>query len=316
MKGKQELPQATPVPPACPSANGVCGHHGAAATVTLAEALSRFEREAVRDVCDTGRYRCPYYVWGQGPPLVFLHGMADNSRSFLLATALLSRHFRCVAYDLPTGRGDRARVGRYTHADLVADLWALLDHLRLRQSYVFASSFGSTVALAALRERPERLPRAVLQGGLARRPLARAEWLVAQFARHWPGRMGRLPIHKRFLREVHYGPFAGRPPEVWDYFTEGTGRTSVRAFAHQALMLHRLDLRPLLAEVRQPVLLVCGDEDRVVGREHEEVLLRGLPNAGRVELLGCGHVPALTHPEVLAEVVRQFLTPPCRPTSV
>jgi pimeloyl-ACP methyl ester carboxylesterase len=39
------------------------------------------------------------------------------------------------------------------------------------------------------------------------------------------------------------------------------------------------------------------------------MLLHGLPNAGRVILEGCGHVPSYTHPEAVAEVVRQFLTP-------
>jgi pimeloyl-ACP methyl ester carboxylesterase len=48
----------------------------------------------------------------------------------------------------------------------------------------------------------------------------------------------------------------------------------------------------------------------VVPRPYEEMLLQGLPNAGRIVLEGCGHTPSYTHPEVLAEVIRQFLTPP------
>ena len=56
--------------------------------------------------------------------------------------------------------------------------------------------------------------------------------------------------------------------------------------------------------------LISGDQDRVVPRCYDDVLLHGLPNAGRVVLEGCGHVPSYTHPEVLAEVIRQFLTPP------
>ena len=131
------------------------------APLVLEEALERFGREAVRGTCDTGRYRMPYYSWGEGPPLVFIHGASDSSRAFLLPIARLSAHFRCVAYDLPAGKADGARLPGYTHADLVRDFWALLDHLGLRQSYVFGSSFGSTVALAALHERPQRLPRAV-----------------------------------------------------------------------------------------------------------------------------------------------------------
>ena len=148
--------------------------------IDLDDALGRFEREAVRGICDTGRYRMPYFVWGEGPPLVFVHGAMDSSRAWVMAASRLSAHFRCVAYDLPTGRGDGARLGRHSHADLVADFWALLDHLGLG-SYVLGSSFGSTIVLEAMRERPERLPCAVLQGGLALLLLRRLE----RFLRGW-----------------------------------------------------------------------------------------------------------------------------------
>ena len=172
---------------ACPD---VCPLHAPAALppIDLDDALQRFDREAVRGVCDTGRYRMPYYVWGEGPPLVFVHGAMDSSRAWVMPISRLSAHFRCVAYDLPNGRDDGARLGRHTHAGLVADFFALLDHLGRRRGYVFASSFGSTIALPALRERPERLPRAVLQGGLALRPLRRLERFLARSDGSYPAR--------------------------------------------------------------------------------------------------------------------------------
>jgi pimeloyl-ACP methyl ester carboxylesterase len=279
------------------------------APVVLEEALGRFGREAVRGTCDTGHYRMPYYSWGEGPPLLFVHGVADSSRSFLLPVARLSAHFRCVAYDLPVGKADGANLRGYSHADLVRDFWALLDHLGLRQSYVFGSSFGSTVTLAALHERPQRLPRAVLQGGLAHRVLRPRERLLARLARWLPGPMGRVPFRTKMLRKTAYAAFAGRPDAVWRYFLDSCGEPPITAFAHQVLMLERLDMRPLLPAIRQPVLLVCGEHDRVVPRAYSDVLLEGLPNAGRVVIEGCGHVPSYTHPEALAEVVRRFLTP-------
>ena len=90
----------------------------------------------------------------------------------------------------------------------------------------------------------------------------------------------------------------------------------MRAVARRAVILHRLDLRKVLPEIRQPVLLVCGDHDPLVGRSCENELLQGLPNARRVVFSGCGHFPYLTHPETLAEVVRQFFTPPDARTAV
>src|SRR5271155_425383 len=147
--------------------------------LTLAEAQTHFRCEAIRGVCDTGRYRCPYFVWGRGPTLVCIPGMIDDALSFVRPLALLSRHFRCIAYDWPNGGSDGAHWPTYRHRDLVADLFALLDHLDVGEAIVAGYSFGSTVALAALHAQPRRLPCGVLLSGFARRPLAPAEALLA-----------------------------------------------------------------------------------------------------------------------------------------
>jgi pimeloyl-ACP methyl ester carboxylesterase len=277
---------------------------------TLADALRRFDNEATHGVCDTGRYRCAYHVWGAGPSLVFVHGLTDSARSFVLPMARLAARFRCVAYDLPTGRGDGARLGRLTHKFLVEDLLTLLDHLGLRQSYLYGSSFGSTVALAALHREPRRFPRAVLQGGFARRPLAPAELLLARLARYWPWPLRALPLREELLIGADRGPFQSCAPEVWRFYLANSGALPMKAVAYRALMLNGVDLRSILPAIRQPVLMVCGDCDPAVNRACEDVLLGGLPNVRRVEVESCGHFPYFTHPDVLAELVRQFLTPP------
>jgi pimeloyl-ACP methyl ester carboxylesterase len=252
----------------------------------------------------------PYYIWGEGPPLVFVHGVADSSHSFLLPISRLSASFRCIAYDLPSGRGDRARIRGWTHDHLVHDVLALLDHLGIRQTYMFGSSFGSTIVLTAMASESARIPRAVLQGALAHRPLSSRERWIARTAQFVPGTMGIFRGRERVLRKINGAEFVGRPEEVWRYFVDRTAVIPIAVLARQALVLDRLDVRPLLPQVRQPVLLVCGDRDTVVPARYQEVLLGGLPNAGRVTLRGCGHVPSYTHPEALSEVVRQFLTPP------
>jgi 3-oxoadipate enol-lactonase len=290
---------------------GLVTSEGCAASrpLSLAEARRRLEGEAVHGACDTGGYRCRYYSWGTGPPLVFIPGLLDDALSFVMPAALLSPTFRCIAYDPPAGGADGARLDRYRHDDLVADFFALLDHVGVKTAYVLGSSFGATVALAALRRAPAQLPRAVLQGGFARRPLAAAERLLASLARYWPGRMDRLPFREALLNLSHRAPFTGRQPEDWQFLLERWGAPPMAAAARRALLLHQVDLRATLGEIRQPLLLVCGEHDPLVGRRCEEELLRGLPNARRVELEGCGHAPHFSHPGPLAEVVRRFLTP-------
>jgi hypothetical protein len=73
---------------------------------------------------------------------------------------------RCIAYDLPAGGADGARLGSYTTPISLTicspcSTTSACARLRLR------AHRSSTVALAALAARPERLPRAILQSGFA-----------------------------------------------------------------------------------------------------------------------------------------------------
>ena len=136
------------------------------------ECLQRWRRETQAGVIDTGRYRCRHVAWGQGPPLVIIPGTSGDALAFVMLMARLQSSFRCISYHFPNGVEDGARLMSCTHDDLVADLFALLDHLKIVQCTLLGVSFGSTLALAALNRQPERFSRAILQGGFSHRPLA------------------------------------------------------------------------------------------------------------------------------------------------
>ena len=270
--------------------------------IDLDDALGRFGREAVRGVCDTGRYRMPYFVWGEGRPLAFVHGVMDSSRAWVMTALASVGPFPPRGLRRPPAAAT-VPARRHSHADLVRDFWALLDHLGL-----FAQPRPRFLLRCDGRpggdgQRPERLPRAILQAGLALRPLRR----LGRFLRggRWilPGTAARLPLCEKVTLKVNGPGFREKPETLYRYFVETTGGAG-EGVAHQALRLDRVDLRPLLPEVKQPVLLFCGDLDIVVRPVHAEILLGGLPNARRVVVEGCGHVPGYSHPEVLAEVVR------------
>ena len=298
--------------PACPLAASSQEEPDCSKRLLLHECLERWQREAKPGEVPTGRYRCRYVAWGQGPTLILIPGLASDAISFVMLMVRLQSRFRCIAFELPDGDSDGARLTTYRHDDLVLDLFALLDHLRVRECFVLGFSFGSTIALSALRQQPQRFTRAILHAGFAHRPLAGSEIAVASFARYLPGRLGSLPLVKHILEYNHRASFLQREPDVWDFFVERSGRVPLRAFAARLLMLQRLDLRPILPAIRHPVLLVCGDRDPLVGKTCEQELKQGLPLLSRAEIEHCGHQAHLTHPEVMAEVVRQFLLPvPC-----
>ncbi|QDU20714.1 alpha/beta fold hydrolase [Urbifossiella limnaea] len=281
------------------------------ATVTADEfrtALARFRREARPGVVHTGRYRLGYRAWGSGPPVVFVHGMADVGRSFVMVMAGLADRFTTIEYDLPNGLTDGSALGGYTHRGYVTDLTALLDHLGFRRAAVVGSSFGSTIALAALATSPGRFSHGVLQGGFARRPLLRWQHRLAQLARFWPGYQGDWPaIHAFVMARVEAHLKANVPPEVWRFFLANHGRTPFRAAALRTLTIGATDLRPVLSGLRVPLLQLGGDRDPLVPKQYELEVTAGVPGAKRVEFAECGHYPQYTHPGPMARAIAALL---------
>jgi pimeloyl-ACP methyl ester carboxylesterase len=279
----------------------------AALPLTLASSLEHWQQQAQHGHFETGRYRCRYYRWGRGPALVFIPGLSLESTSFVMAMARLQAHFTCIGYELPSADG--VRLTCYRHRDLHDDLLALLDHLRIERGYLLGFSFGATIALTALAAAPQRIARALLVGGFARRPLAWTEVLLMHWVRYCPGRIAHVPGFSALVRRHNAELYAGRPADELDHFCAAECAPLLRTFAARALLMHHTDLRPLLSQIPQPILLVHGERDPLVGRALQDELKQGLPNAARAEIENCGHYPQLTHPEVFSEVVRQFLTP-------
>ena len=282
---------------------------GARPRLALEEALSRMDKDAVKGTIHTGRYLCRFIDWGQGEPLVILHGLGDNPRSFALLMAHLSQHFRCIAYQQPQGISDQARLGRYHHQHLLDDLHQLVEALHLPRATIMGHSFGSTIALRALRESPELWVRGISMCGFAHRPLSRWHWWMAAFGRLLAGKTTLASLRGRevALKKVHYPAFDHHEPKRWQFFLDETGSSPLRAVGHWAHQLHRVDLRPVLSQIKQPVLILCGDRDYLVPHHHQDMLFQGLPNSVMFQIKDCGHLPMLTHPEAVSDAIMTFV---------
>lgn len=273
----------------------------------LPTTLDRWQREATPGELQLSRYRPRYFEWGRGEPIVFVHGLNDRAVSFAMVVASLADRFRCVAYELPNGLSDGAATGRYYHPHYADDLIEFLDQLKIERCHLFGSSFGSTVTLNALHRYPVRFEKAVVQGGFARRPLGFGERCLARAGRFVPGTMRWMPMREKMLKKLNAPEFSGAPDEVWRFYLANSEVTPNRAIARRALLLHKLDLRPSLATIPHPLLMIGGDNDLLVPKRFEEEVLRGVPNARRVEFERCGHHPQYILPERFAGEMVAFI---------
>ncbi len=259
------------------------------------------------------RYRMTYRVLGEGPPLVLIPGIASTYRGYALTLNQLAARFRTIVYDYPGEQpGDGARLRQITLDDLVDDVFGLLDHLNLGRAYLFGLSFGSTVTLKALHREPRRFPKAVVQGAFAHRKFSAAERVALRLGRLLPGTTARLPLREKVLDHNSRVQFPEIIDDRWRYYLEQNGLTPIASMAQRLDLVAQLDLRPLLKAIPTEVLILQGNEDRIVNRRSFEELCEGLPNARGVLMPLVGHQPHFTHGEALAQAVIDWCLP-CAP---
>ena len=259
------------------------------------------------------RYRMTYRVLGDGPPLLVVPGIASTYRGYALMLNALAERFRTVIYDYPgEHRDDGARLGSISHDDLVNDVFGLLDHLKIGRSFLFGPSFGSTITFRALHVEPRRFPKAVVQGAFARRSFSPAERAALRLGRWMPGSTARLPFRETVLAYNNKMHFPDEIADRWTYYVEQNGLTPIGPLSHRLDLVARLDLRPILGTITTEVLILQGNEDRIVPRAHYDELCAALPNARGVVMPLVGHQPHYTHGEGLAAAINEWCLP-CAP---
>ena len=101
---------------------------------------------------------------GAGRPIVLLHGLASNSRWWILVGPLLAKRFRVLALD-QRGHGGSATPDEYDFASVVGDLASFVDELGLDRPVIVGHSWGGNVAIEYAATRQERPAGIVLVDG-------------------------------------------------------------------------------------------------------------------------------------------------------
>jgi pimeloyl-ACP methyl ester carboxylesterase len=246
---------------------------------------------------------------GEGPPVVLVHGLPGSAYEWRnLQDELASRGRRVIAYDrVGYGRSDGRPAGAtYDVDDNAKDLLALLEALDLRDATVVGWSYGGATAIAAAKRDPSRIARLVLVGSAgpgapSNRPPALVRLLMSDPGLLW---LRAVPPAARGLRaSVMNVAYSGQPiPDWWmpvsnaNFARPNTGRTYVGE-------MRAPGPRPGSEGLTLPMVIVHGDDDRLVpiavGREHA----RRAPQAKLVVIAGGSHMLPVTHAPKLADEI-------------
>ena len=248
------------------------------------------------------------------PVLVLIHGFASStlvwSKVFL---SLAAAGFHVIAPDLlGYGYSGKPRNGDYTIAGQAGYLIKLLDHLGIRRATLVGSSYGGAVAATCALDHPHNVEKLVLVGTVNNnRPLEFK--LMRLFGSPLFGDVvSPLLIGSRRLLRQRMKRVYDRHAWVLDERRVDARHFPLRASGTQRAIIRTV--RGWNAErisreahlIRQPVLLLWGENDIEIPLSDGERLHESIPGSRFIVFLNCGHLPHEEYPEAFTKLVAEF----------
>jgi pimeloyl-ACP methyl ester carboxylesterase len=268
-----------------------------------------------RDVTASG-VRLRVVEDGDGPPIVFVHGMFVDSRCWDAVRGELSGSFRVITPDLPGfGQSEKPPPSRFPYgidafAEGIADLFAGLE---LGRSALVGHGLGGAVAMTLAASHPELVSHLVLIGPLSYGERPRLESSLARLPvvgnllfKQFVGRN----LFRAYFRERLLAPGASVSNERIDGFYESFNSPAARGSA-LATLRSCADARTVVARtsrVQSPTLILWGRGDSLYPPSYGPLLAREIRGA-HFDLLDAGHLPQEERPDEVAFHIKRFLVP-------
>jgi pimeloyl-ACP methyl ester carboxylesterase len=258
--------------------------------------------------------RMRYFVAGEGPPLVLVHGLGGSASNWTELAPLLLPGRRILVPDLPGHGGSSALPGvsgLEPFADRVADV---AEREGMLPATVVGHSLGGMVVLRLALRRPDAVQALVLASaaGLSIGSIWGRE-LLSIFTTVRPGRLAAryrsLVSRSPLLRRLVFGFVSvADPVGLTDNAVEGflAGQLLHTDIDSAWQALRRDDPRQELETLRSPVLVLWGAEDAELPLDDAFEYTRRLRARLRV-IAGCGHLLIGERPDACGDAIETFL---------
>ncbi|MGQ0544994.1 MAG: alpha/beta fold hydrolase [Betaproteobacteria bacterium] len=253
--------------------------------------------------------RIHYEVFGEGPPIVFAHGLGGNHLSWWQQVAHFAGRHTCVVFShrgFPPSSSVPGARAPDAYAD---DLGVLLDELRLESVSLIGQSMGGWTCLEyALRE-PQRVRALVMastSGTLDFSQLGDAE--VKEWMEKAPGMLAAMEA--RGVYAASGERMAREQPALAQLYWQISQLTPADFREAVRRRIRELRVRPpsLLGELPMPVLFLTGDEDWVFPPAAGPALAPLARKGRAVRVPAAGHSVYFERAAQFNQIVEEFLS--------
>lgn len=249
---------------------------------------------------------------GDGPALVFAHGLGGNQLSWWQQVGHFAARYRCITFAHRGFAPSSPIEGGPDPADYGDDLAALIDHLKLAEVRIVAQSMGGWSAVEYALKRTGKLKALVLaattgsidpaQAGEAARSRL-AEWSKASEA-------ARADLVRRNIHVAAGARMAAEQPALHllyrhvDDMNAQLDKEAIRGRLGQ----NRRRAPGELAAAGCPILFIAGDEDVVIPPFAGDVIAPLVPDARAAHIPDAGHSAYFERAAVFNRLVEEFLS--------
>ena len=239
-----------------------------------------------------------YAVSGSGPAVLLSHGYSATRRMWDGQHRALEDRYRVISWSM-RGHGQTESPGdpsQYSAGLTVADIEAILRHLKVERGVIGGLSLGGYVSLAFYLANPEMVRALVIcdSGPGYRNAEARAAW--------------NQRAHERAVELEANGldTLGGRSREMREAMGEHRSAQGLAHAARGMLAQEGSHVIDGLAGIRVPTLIIVGDQDQPFFAP-SEYMAKKIPGARLEVIPGAGHSSNLDQPEAFNRVLRDFL---------
>ena len=260
-----------------------------------------------------------YKTYGEGEPtFILLHGFGASLFSWREVVEPLAEYGTVIAYDRPAfGLTERPMEWEgespYSQDSQVELVIGLMDALGVEKATLVGNSAGGTVSMLTALKYPERVTSLILVDPAVYAGGGAPAWIrpllgTPQFDHLGPLFARQLEAQgTEFLKTAWHDPNK-ITPEIFEGYQEPLQVENWdKALWELTVSSRESGLSERVSEFDLPILVITGDDDRIVPTEQSLRLAEELPNAELAVIPQCGHVPHEECPVVFMQAVTEFL---------
>jgi pimeloyl-ACP methyl ester carboxylesterase len=241
---------------------------------------------------------------GEGEPLVLLHGLFGALSNFKDLIEYFRPHYKVVVPMLPLFELD---ILHTTVGGLAKHVHKFLELKDYKNVHLLGNSLGGHVGLVHVLKHSERIKSLILTGssGLFENGMGDS----------YPKR-GYYEYIKKKTEVTFYDPKTATEELVNEVFEITRNRLKVIKIIALAKSAIRNNLGEELSNIKQPTLLIWGNNDTITPPFVAREFNRLIPNSELHFIDKCGHAPMMEQPEEFNQILHKFLKKLAEPATV